>query len=600
MITPIDCKRLVAALIACLALTLLAAAPASAAGWLAPEDLSKDDQPKGSPQLAADPAGDVIVVWEGKEGETWGIQSAFRPVGGVWEAPRTVSAEGTDPQVAMDAAGNAVVVWRTSNGSDEVIQSASRPAGGEWGSGVTISGKGHDSSSPALAMNARGDAVAVWRVYEEGVSKSVEGAFRMADSAWQVGLAVADQPSGDPDVAIDGAGNALAVWRTCPPVEWEPCVIESVAEPDGGAWEEQTQTIANEFYPSDGPRVAMNPDGDAAVIWGTRHPLNGPEVPPKRPKEGKEEKEKEELPPIDPAPGKDGLVEGVKGSFKAAGGSWQGSGFLAREGGSPAIAIDGAGDALALWTSSHAIQSALRVPANGWQEAVLVSKEPERASYSQLAMSDSGSAFATWLASEGGSGSTARGATWSPTGGWGSPTPATAEGSSGNVAAAIDAGEHATAAWVHYGNSTETIIQAATYDASNPALEHPSISSLGASSVQSPTISKLKQSSPIWREPGSPLSASSSRFGSAPLGTTFTFVLDQDATVRLSFRRDGSGRAAALTLSAHSGMNRTGFRGKITAARRLKPGRYTLTATASNRNGSSAPRSLGFRIVKTS
>ena len=54
---------------------------------------------------------------------------------------------------------------------------------------------------------------------------------------------------------------------------------------------------------------------------------------------------------------------------------------------------------------------------------------------------------------------------------------------------------------------------------------------------------------------------------------------------------------AALTLAGHAGTDRVRFEGRYSAAKKLKPGRYTLQLTASANGLSSTPRSLTFTIV---
>ncbi len=123
-----------------------------------------------------------------------------------------------------------------------------------------------------------------------------------------------------------------------------------------------------------------------------------------------------------------------------------------------------------------------------------------------------------------------------------------------------------------------------------------------------PTISKLRQSHRRWRSGRRRAKVSSvatRRKGRrAPLGTTFTFKLNRRARVKLEFaRRKGrKGRrfrkAGALLFAGHRGGNRVRFQGRISGRKRLKPGRYRLTATAKSGGVRSKSRSLRFTIVK--
>jgi len=133
-----------------------------------------------------------------------------------------------------------------------------------------------------------------------------------------------------------------------------------------------------------------------------------------------------------------------------------------------------------------------------------------------------------------------------------------------------------------------------------------------------PTLSSVGQTHPRWRE-GSKLAKLSRR---AALGTTFSFTLDQAASVSLSFTQPATGRRVkgrcvakthsnrhkprchrtvtrgTLTLGAHAGVNHVAFEGRVSASRRLRPGSYTVVITATNTaKQQSAAKRLSFKIV---
>jgi hypothetical protein len=95
-----------------------------------------------------------------------------------------------------------------------IVQSASRPGTGPWRTQVNVSEADHNSCEPQLALNARGDAVAVW---ERGCDQEVvQAAGRSAAGSWQPPVIVsgAGYAVGRPQVAIDGRGHAVAVWES--------------------------------------------------------------------------------------------------------------------------------------------------------------------------------------------------------------------------------------------------------------------------------------------------------------------------------------------------------------------------------------------------
>ena len=136
-----------------------------------------------------------------------------------------------------------------------------------------------------------------------------------------------------------------------------------------------------------------------------------------------------------------------------------------------------------------------------------------------------------------------------------------------------------------------------------------------------PVVGGAAETNKTWRE-GNAL-AKISRKRKPPLGTRFSFTLNEQASVSLSFTQKVTGRkvgakcvaksrknakhkackrtvtVGTLSFTGHSGTNKVVFRGRISRTKKLKPGRYTLVITATNPAGArSAPKSLSFTIVK--
>ena len=145
--------------------------------------------------------------------------------------------------------------------------------------------------------------------------------------------------------------------------------------------------------------------------------------------------------------------------------------------------------------------------------------------------------------------------------------------------------------------------------------------------VAAPVLGNLKESHARWRKGNAPAQISShNKRGRPPIGTTFTFTLNVPATVKLVFAKTSSGRlatikskhvcvaqtkhntklrkctlsltAGSVSLNAHPGTDKIAFQGRISPTRKLNPGTYTVTFTATNGTQSSKPHSLKFTIVK--
>ena len=138
--------------------------------------------------------------------------------------------------------------------------------------------------------------------------------------------------------------------------------------------------------------------------------------------------------------------------------------------------------------------------------------------------------------------------------------------------------------------------------------------------LPAPSITALRQSASAWRR-GTSL-AFITRQQKPPIGTVFSFDLNEPATVTFTFTQRTSGRsvrgkcvaqsdsnkgkprctrkvlAGTLTRAAATGVNHLHFQGRLSKTRALKPGRYALTIRARNAaKQSGASKSLSFTIV---
>ena len=136
-----------------------------------------------------------------------------------------------------------------------------------------------------------------------------------------------------------------------------------------------------------------------------------------------------------------------------------------------------------------------------------------------------------------------------------------------------------------------------------------------------PIVSAVRQSSARWVQ-GSAL-ARISRRHKLPVGTRFSFTLNEPAAISFAFTQTASGRTVnhrclaptrrnirrprctrtvvggTLAFAGHSGANAVRFDGRVSRRRRLQPGRWTLLITATAPPGlRSTPRRLSFTIVR--
>src|SRR5689334_4931767 len=154
--------------------------------WLSAINLSDPGQDGFDPQVAVNSNGDSLVVWNRSDGSKLRIQAQFRATDGTFGPIETISASNRDassPQVAFDGSGNAIAVWTQSDGSNGRIHAGFRPAGGSFGSDQTISPAGGTASAPQISFDSSGDAVAVWYRFD-GTNDRVQAAIRPAGGSF--------------------------------------------------------------------------------------------------------------------------------------------------------------------------------------------------------------------------------------------------------------------------------------------------------------------------------------------------------------------------------------------------------------------------------
>jgi hypothetical protein len=192
--------------------------------WGEPIDLSAPGQVAANPEVAVNDAGEVLAVWEwgGIEFTPYTVQGAVRLAGGRWGAPVDLSSPGVYdavfPGVAVDAQGDAAAVWEIREGGASSVQSAVwMAASGAWQAPVDLSPVGTNAGSPQVAVDPDGDAIAVWGSWLTGGSDGfIQGTVRPAGGEWQapVHISPTGQDTFSPRVVIDEEGNAVAVWES--------------------------------------------------------------------------------------------------------------------------------------------------------------------------------------------------------------------------------------------------------------------------------------------------------------------------------------------------------------------------------------------------
>ncbi len=200
---------------------LVVASPAQATPlFLSAIDISDAGQDGFEPDVAVDPSGNVIAVWTRSDGTNFRIQYSTRTATGNWAAPTTISDPGqsaSNPDAAIDNSGNAIVAWSRSDGTNIRIQAAYRPAGGSFAAPLTISDPGFDATKPVTDFDNSGKALMTWQRFD-GSNLRVQSTTRTAGTggtfANEVTLSKGGQDGFNPqaDAGPNVDANGVVAW----------------------------------------------------------------------------------------------------------------------------------------------------------------------------------------------------------------------------------------------------------------------------------------------------------------------------------------------------------------------------------------------------
>src|SRR5215207_2282445 len=202
-------------------LLLVFATPAQATPtFLSAINISDAGQDGFEPDVAVDPSGNVIAVWTRSDGSFFRIQYSTRTATGAWTPAQTISdpnQSASNPDAAIDNSGNALVAWSRSDGTNIRIQAAYRPFGGSFSAPITISDPGFDATKPAIDFDNSGKALVTWQRFD-GTKLRVQATTRTAgtggvfanEATLSQGGEDAFNPQADAGPAVDA--NGVVVW----------------------------------------------------------------------------------------------------------------------------------------------------------------------------------------------------------------------------------------------------------------------------------------------------------------------------------------------------------------------------------------------------
>jgi hypothetical protein len=241
--------------------------------WQVPVQISDSTDNVGytyNGAVAMDAAGDAMAVYYSyTDLHGYTIYAAYFQHGVGWKAPVAID-QGYDwsfnPVVAMNAAGDAFVVWEMYNFAHYSIFANRYAPGTGWGTAVNISVANNWSYSPDVAVDSAGDAIATWYQFDGSGDHVYAARFSTVTDSWTAPLLLETSTNSAfyPSVALDSQGNGVVAW-----IEYDGQYnIWAKLYTNGTGWGVATNIKSSPdsayYYP--GPAVSAS-HGNASVVW---------------------------------------------------------------------------------------------------------------------------------------------------------------------------------------------------------------------------------------------------------------------------------------------------------------------------------------------
>jgi hypothetical protein len=252
----------------------------SASGLLSPLlVLSAPDQRAINPQVAVDSAGEAVFTWQRFDtgASAFRVDTRALAADGTLGSISQVSSSrwsSTGPQVAVNPSGAGLFVWESTDPDDggSRIEMRGLTPDGTLVRRQTISDDSGTESDPRVAIDDSGAGLFAWHVAQGSREqlrlrpRSALGALGPMQAARTV---LSPESLSSPRIALDADGDAVAAWERFDATGSAPACCEAVeARPRAASGAlGAMRTLSEPAREVSGTEVGVNDDGAAAITW---------------------------------------------------------------------------------------------------------------------------------------------------------------------------------------------------------------------------------------------------------------------------------------------------------------------------------------------
>jgi uncharacterized protein YuzE len=236
-------------------------------GWGTPTEIDTNEVGEAMwPEIAEDEDGNAISVWQQSDTICSSIWASRYVPGAGWADPVQISGDSIEnayePDIDMDENGNAIAVWWQGTVYDSIIFSNRYVLGTGWGSPTEVNvGLSGFAGYPSVVCDSSGNAFAAWIQHP-----SIFSSRYLFGQGWGPPERVSAnnfnaQP---PSIDVDGVGNAVAVWSDKSSNTYSIWANRYVV---GSGWGTQILIENDDTGECQAPRVAVDTAGNAIAVW---------------------------------------------------------------------------------------------------------------------------------------------------------------------------------------------------------------------------------------------------------------------------------------------------------------------------------------------
>lgn len=240
---------------------------------------------QGAPEVASDPTGAFVVVWEslgGQDGDATGVfarrfDASGAAIGLDFQVNTYTTNDQYRPAVSADAAGNFVVAWasydQTGDEGYGIFAQRFNASGGRLGGEVHVNTvTAYWQGNTAVSMGPAGDFVVVWdsqtgaEGYQVFMQRYDETGYPLSGEQ-QVTFPIVMDGSGYASVAKDKTGAFVVVWTEFYYGAGVQGVFGRRFDPDGFPRGDEFTVNSYTTGTQRDPKVALDAGGNFVVTW---------------------------------------------------------------------------------------------------------------------------------------------------------------------------------------------------------------------------------------------------------------------------------------------------------------------------------------------